>query len=344
MDKISVIIPVYQVAKYINQCLDSIINQTYSELEIIIVDDGSTDGSGKICDEYAEKDSRIIVVHKKNEGLCSARNDGLAIATGKWIAFIDSDDWCDENYFSSMMESMNKECQVDILICGGHYLECEKKSKKKYNTRKNMIVKRDDSLTYVAKILAPNFMKETDNPASLGAPWDKLYRRDFLKKKKLFFDVNCKAWEDLLFNVHAIYEADILQLCSGSIGYHYRMVMSSITKKYNPLKPEINLYFINRLYEFALNKKITDELFFEAIHARSISLFSSSLRNCYLNHSNHMSFLKKIRQIKIMKKIDCYEQAIYEKNYRCFSKRQRVMQIILRQPFILPVILVIKLS
>ena len=92
MTKISVIVPIYKVEKYLARCVDSIINQTYKNLEIILVDDGSPDGCGAMCDEYAKKDERIKVIHKENGGLSSARNAGLDIATGDYIAFVDSDD------------------------------------------------------------------------------------------------------------------------------------------------------------------------------------------------------------------------------------------------------------
>ena len=90
---ISIIVPVYNVEDYIRPCLDSILAQTYTNFEAILVDDGSKDGSGSVCDEYAEKDSRFIVVHKENGGVSSARNKGLEIAKGEYIAFVDSDDW-----------------------------------------------------------------------------------------------------------------------------------------------------------------------------------------------------------------------------------------------------------
>ena len=94
---ISVIVPIYKVERYLNKCLDSIVNQTYKELEIILVDDGSPDGCPKICDEWGLKDSRIKVIHKANAGLGLARNSGLEVATGEYVAFIDSDDFIDLN-------------------------------------------------------------------------------------------------------------------------------------------------------------------------------------------------------------------------------------------------------
>lgn len=102
--KISVIIPVYKVEPYLRQCLDSVVNQTYKNLEIILIDDGSPDNCGKICDEYAERDERIVVIHKKNEGLPAARNDGIAISTGYWITFVDSDDWCETDYYENIIK------------------------------------------------------------------------------------------------------------------------------------------------------------------------------------------------------------------------------------------------
>ena len=104
MSKISVIVPVYNVEKFIKRCLDSIINQTMRDLEIILVNDGSTDNSGKICDEYAQLDNRITVIHKENGGLSSARNTGLDVATGEWIAFVDSDDYIEKNMYEVLYE------------------------------------------------------------------------------------------------------------------------------------------------------------------------------------------------------------------------------------------------
>ena len=101
---VSIIVPVYKVEKYLRQCLDSLVSQTYSNIEIILVDDGSPDNCGIICDEYAEKDSRIIVIHKKNEGLSAARNNGIDIAKGEYLMFVDSDDWVEPTYCERALE------------------------------------------------------------------------------------------------------------------------------------------------------------------------------------------------------------------------------------------------
>lgn len=113
---ISVIVPIYNVEKYLARCVDSIVNQTYKNLEIILVDDGSPDRCPQMCDDYAEKDSRIKVVHKKNGGLSDARNEGMAVATGEYISFIDSDDYVSDDFFECLLDVMNKE-NSDIAEC-----------------------------------------------------------------------------------------------------------------------------------------------------------------------------------------------------------------------------------
>ena len=115
-DKISVIVPVYNVEKYLSKCIDSILSQTYKNLEIILVDDGSPDSSPKICDKYKERDNRIKVIHKKNGGLASARNAGMDIATGKYIGFVDSDDMIAEDMYEVLLENMIKS-NAEIAVC-----------------------------------------------------------------------------------------------------------------------------------------------------------------------------------------------------------------------------------
>lgn len=117
MELISVVVPVYNVEKYLDKCVASIVNQTYKNLEIILVDDGSTDSSPAICDEWAQKDNRIKVIHKKNGGLSSARNAGIELASGDYLAFVDSDDYISRNMCLKLYESLLKE-NADMSICG----------------------------------------------------------------------------------------------------------------------------------------------------------------------------------------------------------------------------------
>ena len=116
MKKVSVIVPIYNVEKYLRKCVDSIINQTYTNLEIIMVDDGSPDNCGKICDEYINVDDRIRVVHKKNGGLSDARNAGMDVSTGDYIGFVDSDDYIDKDFFELLVNNLEKH-EADVSCC-----------------------------------------------------------------------------------------------------------------------------------------------------------------------------------------------------------------------------------
>lgn len=144
---ISVIVPVYNVAEYLPECVESIIKQTYTNLEIILVDDGSTDECPKICDEYAEQDSRIRVIHKKNGGLSDARNAGLDVCTGEWIGFVDSDDYIDKNMYLKLYKAAVENAS-DISVC--HFINAENgKFDKKRLTSKMIFDSKDDMIHQV---------------------------------------------------------------------------------------------------------------------------------------------------------------------------------------------------
>lgn len=144
--KISIIIPVYKVEPYLRQCLDSVVNQTYKNLEIILVDDGSPDNCGAICDEYAKKDERIRVIHKRNEGLPAARNEGIRAATGEWLAFVDSDDWCELDYYEKLIDAV-KGHEADIFWAGGGLREYEHTCKKSSHPSRVSTKQREKILT-----------------------------------------------------------------------------------------------------------------------------------------------------------------------------------------------------
>lgn len=162
---ISVIIPVYNVEKYLRRCIDSVLAQTYANLEIILVDDGSQDNSGAICDEYKEMDDRIVVIHKENGGLSSARNIGLDVAQGEYIGFIDSDDYIEKDMFEYLHNLLTKS-DADISTCG--IVDCYANSTNYYKkTKGQIVVNRIDAIRHMmeAKIVSVHAV-------------NKLYRKD----------------------------------------------------------------------------------------------------------------------------------------------------------------------
>lgn len=137
MKLLSIIVPVYNVKSYLKKCVESIINQTYTNLQIILVDDGSTDGSQDICDEFAQRDSRIVVIHKENGGQSTARNVGMDRAKGVYIAFVDSDDWLEPNMYEALISQLEKH-EADIVACS--FYECKGDEKKAVGDSKNIRV------------------------------------------------------------------------------------------------------------------------------------------------------------------------------------------------------------
>ena len=180
---ISVIVSIYNVQDYVEKSVHSICNQTYKNLEIILVDDGATDNSGKICDKLAAKDSRIKVIHKPNGGLSSARNEGVKFATGDYIAFVDGDDWIDEDMYEGMISAMLKH-DADIAIC--NYKEICKKGVRDTST--------DEITVFEGREILKVFIEEDATYQIQNAAWNKLYKRSLMgelrfPEGKLFEDI-----------------------------------------------------------------------------------------------------------------------------------------------------------
>lgn len=177
MKKISVIVPVYNVSKYLEICLDSILNQTYTNLEIICVNDGSTDGSLNILKKYAKKDERIKIINKKNGGLSSARNAGLEVATGDYVSFVDSDDWIDKEMLFKLSKSM-EENNTDITICA---VRCYDEKNREYNDTNPYFTLGFFDKSFDNKVFSYKDTKTFIMDVCVMA-WNKLYRKSFLDK------------------------------------------------------------------------------------------------------------------------------------------------------------------
>ena len=180
MKLLSIIVPVYNVKPYLKKCVESIINQTYTNLQIILVDDGSTDGSQNICDEFAQKDSRIVVIHKENGGLSTARNMGMDKAKGEYIAFVDSDDWLEPNMYEALISQLEKH-EADIVACS--FYECKGDEKKAVGDSKNIRVI-DTEEIFINK----NQLR--------FLVWNKVFRRSFVEEMRF---VPGQVYEDFHF-------------------------------------------------------------------------------------------------------------------------------------------------
>ena len=235
---ISIIVPVYNVSRYLKQCIDSLLKQTYENIEILLIDDGSTDDSGKICDNFAEIDSRIRVIHQRNQGVSVARNEGLRQASGSWIMFVDSDDWVEQEICKTLLDRALK-CNCDI--CGCDLLkEIEGQNPQIQSVYKqDVMIQKEEIESLVATLLHKN-IEETDYnrnvmnghsciQALLG-PYCKLYRREVIDG--VVFPQHIQYAEDTLFVMCVVMRASSVAWMDRAL-YHYRFWPLSLVNKYD---------------------------------------------------------------------------------------------------------------
>lgn len=229
--KISIIIPVYNVEKYLRECLDSILNQTLKEFEVILVDDGSPDNSGIICDEYANRDSRFKVIHKKNAGVSAARNTGLKEAKGKWVTFIDSDDFVAKTFLENLYKPITEGLKVDFVQGG-----C-------VNYKNGEVESIEQQYDY---------FYSTDSEALLnrfrGLAISKLLKTNIIAENNIVFDEKMRIAEDMAFTLDYIKHVSSYVFVP-EIGYYYRRDnVSSATKSKRFLTYDEELHRFKHIY------------------------------------------------------------------------------------------------
>ena len=227
--KFSVIVPVYNAKKYLRECLDSIVNQTLKEIEIVLVDDGSTDGCANICKLYLN-DSRVKCLYKINEGPAAAHQYGIEHAQGEYIGFVDADDWVEPNMFEVMYSSAASK-NADIVMCS-EYIDNSKQSV----SVKNGLYQKEE----IKKVILPGFLAQnTSDKYQRGVTtwwhvYTKIYRKKFIVENRLSFNKNLYSGEDIVFSFKSLCLAKTLVAVFDSYLYHYRVNnnYSSITHKY----------------------------------------------------------------------------------------------------------------
>ncbi len=240
--KLSIIVPVYNNDRYINQCIDSILCQSFKDFELLLIDDGSTDDSGIICDDYAKKDGRIRVFHKKNGGVSSARNLGLKHMQGEWFFFVDADDAIFDNALEYMVSLITD--QTSYLMFGYEV----------YNEDGACIYAIDDrKQCFISKCDALKEMFKPSNYRYQGYIWNKLFKASIIRENNILFAPNIVFNEDRLFNVDYLCNMNGMVHYSTTPVYKYSErqfgAMSSISKQFNP-------YFISDLDAFIKMKAV----------------------------------------------------------------------------------------
>ena len=294
MKKVSVIIPVYKVEKYLDRCVESVVNQTYQNLEIILVDDGSPDNCPQLCDEWAKKDKRIKVVHKENGGVASARNLGLEKATGDFIAFVDSDDWIDLSMYEELLNTAN-QTNADIVFSKFRYVYA---NGKREEIRENKLeTLRNKELFYL-------FVFGNDDSVH-GGPCRMIVKRNIAQTFK--FTTKLKHGEDLFYVLDCIEKAEKIEVIEKTF-YNYYVNDVSVTRDIG------EQYFknIKDLYDYQNN-------YLKEKHLEWKYLINHGY--LYRNVTKRMQRKDFVKQMKELEKNDEYFKACFNKeNYKKIQK------------------------
>ncbi|OUO61376.1 glycosyltransferase family 2 protein [Bacteroides sp. An279] len=290
---ISVIIPVYNVEPYLRKCIDSVLDQSFTDFELLLVDDGSIDGSGMICDEYTDLDTRIKVFHTLNRGVSAARNLGMKYAQAPWVCFVDSDDWVDTNYLSAFMDDSLNE---NTLLVQKVLVDKENKKGKSVNLCTVLDVDYKNKYSFYVALLIPG-----------SSPVAKLYNVQLIKKYQIYFDEKLSIAEDVLFLWTYLFYVKEVRLIS-SAAYHYiQRNNDSLVRRFH--SSEEWIYLSKSLYErlkvllqCGFLKNIPDERLRCIVFHRILVPLFKACKN--MNHKNYVTILTDVRAQK--KLIDKY--------------------------------------
>ena len=244
--KISIIVPIYNSEKYLQRCIDSILSQTFNDYELILINDGSSDNSGNICDKYEKEDHRIKVFHKENGGVSSARNLGIDNAKGEWVAFIDSDDQLDRDY----LLNFNLNSDADLLVQGY--------KKEYFNKKPEMIIPNMEESYLASDVISIIF--DLEKKSIINSPWCKLFKREILFKHNILFDNNISYGEDHLFSLSFIEHIATISV-TPKAGYIYQ-IRASQSLSTKCIEPEKLIYYADKVKEIRYNlyKKIINPI------------------------------------------------------------------------------------
>lgn len=335
MIKISIIVPVYNVELYLSRCLDTIINQTLNEIEIILVNDGSSDNSLNICRYYESLDSRIIVIDKKNEGVSSARNEGLKIAGGEYIGFVDPDDWIDFEMYESMYTKA-KTGNYDVVMCNYIIQMGSTLIKNKLQISKKVFTSKDEIKNeIISNMISPKNL-DSDKTSIMGSVCRCIFKNKIIKDKNIYFIQDIDFSEDLLFCINIFIESSSVFI-DEEYHYHYCYRDNSAVSKYKKNFLEQMFRVNNHIEELLIKSKLYDNLK-DRLNIRYYNMYFSQIFNLLKEESlvtnfKVIEFIKKfcdddlvVRVVKNQKKS---EISMVKRMYLFFVKHKMIYFIFL---------------
>lgn len=310
MSKISVIVPVYNTGQLLRRCITSILNQSHYEMEILLINDGSTDESAKICDEFAILDNRVQVIHKKNEGVSIARNTGLALAQGEYIGFVDSDDWVEPEMYKILLERANK-FGADVVMCDAT------------TVYSNGSLEKDTifSLETSCRLCKENLTAE--NLVELaGSAWKGIYKKELLRKYNIFFERELPLSEDRIFNLRVLGHGKVLYYEKSE--YYNRYVRrGSAVSRYYPDILNITNKYRGKVLELLEKLWANEEQYKNVYNKQFVRLYLSAVYN-YGHRDCKLSYVNKRKHIGNV--VDCKEFKETMRDAICLNWQEKIMK------------------
>ncbi len=307
MPVFSVIVPVYKVEKYIDRCVKSLMDQTFSDIEIILVDDGSPDNCGKMCDEYASKDARVKVIHKENGGVTLARRSGTEASSGEYISYVDGDDWVDERYFEKFYDIVKKH-NPDIVFCGAVWAYEDRFVEEKFNCSSGHYCRQD-----IEEKVFPILIETCEDRSFRASMWGAVLKREKYSDSYWNVDSEIKIGEDQAFIKPCVFSAESMYVMDDCL-YFYRQNPTSVTKNKKCRNFEEPL-LISKHIEGRINIDMADfkkQLYRYTVH----NLFNVA----YTQFNQKKPYREIVREIRKQLKRPYYAEAIAKAEFRFGTK------------------------
>lgn len=308
---ISVIIPVYNVETYLPQCIESVLSQTFTDFELILVDDGSKDSSLSVCLDFAEKDSRVKVIHQDNSGVSTARNKGLAAASGTWVTFLDSDDWVEEDFLENFR--ISHYADTDVICQGLKYIDHASGSVKRERRFSNDLITAPDEEGKLARY----------DVLSFGVTVCKCFKMSVIKDFGILFDEKIAYHEDHIFTLEFLSHSKSI-VTIDACGYNYRCGhnATSLSKRHHPCKNQVRAgqRMMKELENIGTRFHLSEE-YFKKIATFALSPKIGAVR---------MSFQKKISRVEMKEMLSPLSELA--KYYSPADKRYRIIKYLAKDP------------
>jgi glycosyltransferase involved in cell wall biosynthesis len=335
MVNLSVIVPVYKVPyEYLRQCLDSLAKIELRDIEIIMVDDGSPDRCGEICDEYSDRDRRFVAIHRENGGVSAARNEGLRAARGEWITFVDADDWVEPESIGKLVD-MAFELKPDILFFAGFLNKGPEQREGRFRFAERKFFEPKELYELMLRAMTIYALpKESEEILPLDGVCGKMYRVSLLKENNIVFPEGIPVSEDGLFLLHALKKAERV-IYIGECAYHYRFNAEGAMNRFRPHADIEQGRYLTKLHEYVLGTG--DDSLENTYYLRVLVSLRHCMEQKYFHPKNTEGYIKRRREFLRLINREPYRTALKLKRLYRLSKTLflRTLLIRLRLPGLL---------